>query len=438
MKTSSLLVASGLVLFSTLLMKASTAEVMPLASIGHTSAGSSSRADHCGGEPCDAVARGFRGFFDRQLDGLNANGRACADCHMPTDSFQLSPASVEARFQFLQWRRRWNPDADDPLFRPIDADDFRINGDNASDFSNLRQNGLVRITFPLPPNIRLIDPATNQPSSETEVDVWRAVPTVNDVALTGPDDGILWPRGPNERGGYQLDGRFGTLQEQALAALTNHAQIQSAPPQQLLDDLSSFQRVLFTNERVRALSNAVREGDACPARSRSPAHAARTTGKGRLRTRLRPVPRRARTIDATGDAQQPAGAGDSIPQHLRVNVHVRLTQAARFVFAQCSPQLARNARTYAIALSIDTPTPTGVLPAGTIVRRTSSDPGRALLTGFVGGAGSLRSRQGRLGEVRRARTSRHQQDGAVLPSTTAPPRSRRCSITTTCCSGARR
>ena len=144
--------------------------------IGHASAGSSSGPTHCGGEPCDAVARGFRAFFDRKLDGLFANGRACADCHMPTDSFQLSPASVEARFQLLQWRRRWNPDADDPLFRPIDADDFRTNGDNASDFSNLRQNGLVRITFTLPPNIRLIDPATNQPSSETEVDVWRGVP----------------------------------------------------------------------------------------------------------------------------------------------------------------------------------------------------------------------------------------------------------------------
>ena len=44
------------------------------------------------------------------------------------------------------------------------------------------------------------------------------------------------------------------------AALTNHAQIQSAPLQQILDDLSSFQRVLFTNARVRALSDAVREG----------------------------------------------------------------------------------------------------------------------------------------------------------------------------------
>ena len=46
----------------------------------------------------------------------------------------------------------------------------------------------------------------------------------------------------------------------------------------------------------------------------------------------------------------------------------------RFQFAPCPPRLARNARTYEITL-----------PNGTKVRRTSSDPGRALLTGFVGG-----------------------------------------------------
>ena len=115
----------------------------------------------CGGEPCDAVVRGLRAFFDRELDGLGANGRACADCHMATDHFQLSPADVEARFRLLELRRRGDPNADDPLFRPIDADDFRINGENASDFSNLRQNGLVRVTLPLPPNIKLVDPVTN-------------------------------------------------------------------------------------------------------------------------------------------------------------------------------------------------------------------------------------------------------------------------------------
>ena len=103
---------------------------------------------------------------------------------LTNSSFHL-PA-LETRFQLLQWRRRWNPNADDPLFRPIDADDFRTNGEHASDFSNLRQNGLVRISFPLPQFIRLIDPATNTTSSETFVDVWRAVPSVNDVALTDP------------------------------------------------------------------------------------------------------------------------------------------------------------------------------------------------------------------------------------------------------------
>jgi cytochrome c peroxidase len=46
----------------------------------------------------------------------------------------------------------------------------------------------------------------------------------------------------------------------------------------------------------------------------------------------------------------------------------------RFAFAPCPPRLARNARAYEIT-TVD----------GAKIRRTSSDPGRALLTGFVGG-----------------------------------------------------
>jgi hypothetical protein len=62
---------------------------------------------------------------------------------------------------------------------------------------------------------------------------------------------------------------------------------------------------------------------------------------------------------------------------------------ARYAFEACAPQLARNVRTYEIALSIATASPAGILPAGTRIRRTSSDPGRALVTGFVGGSGAL-------------------------------------------------
>jgi cytochrome c peroxidase len=334
----------------------------------------------CGGEPCAAVARGLRAFFDRELHGLGANGRACSDCHMATDSFQLSPASVEARFRLLQLRRRANPTADDPLFRPIDADDFRTNGDAATDFSNLRQNGLVRITFPLPPNIRLVDPVTNAASDETFVDVWRAVPSVNNVALTGPDESLpVWPRDPNPTGGYQLDARISTLQEQALSALTNHAQIQQAPAPQLLDDLSAFQRVLFTNHRVRALAEAMRDGAGTLPDPDPPLNELEQQGKA---------------VFVRACSQCHGGPSQSTPEVPVIRFHRIFSQCPRpidtatpprFVFAACPPSLARNVRTYEIVLSVATATPAGLLPAGTKVRRTSSDPGRALLTGFVGG-----------------------------------------------------
>src|SRR5205814_7387353 len=125
-------------------------------------------------------------------------------------------------YDALQQLRATDPGADDPLFRPVDADDFRENGDGASDFSNLVENGLVRVTMPLPRNVKLIDPATGQPSDATSVDLWRAVMPVLNVAITGPD-GVLpiWPpgaprppimgqdpNGPNRQGGYQHDARF--------------------------------------------------------------------------------------------------------------------------------------------------------------------------------------------------------------------------------------
>jgi cytochrome c peroxidase len=360
------------------------------AATGPASARSGDEPGRCGGEPCDAVLRGGLAFFDRHPDGLVGNGRACADCHMATDSFQLSPASVEARYRLLQWRRRYDPAADDPLFRPVDADDFRSHGDAAADFSNLRQNGLVRITFLLPPNIRLIDPATGAASLEGEVDVWRSVPSVNDVALTGGDAGILWQRGPNASGGYQLDARAATLQEQAHGAFINHAQVVDAMPQRLLDDLASFQRVLFTNHRVRALSDAIRDG---------------TVPLPDPDARLDARERQGKAVFERACGQCHGGPGQSTPQATPqappapvIRFHNIFSQCprpvdtaptARFAFAACPPQLARNIRTYEIALSVATPSPSGVLPAGTIVRRTSSDPGRALVTGFVGGAGAL-------------------------------------------------
>ena len=212
-------------------------------------------------------------------------------------------------------------------------------------------------------------PATNAASSETSVDVWRAVPSVFNVKLTGPDGAIPWPRGPNPTGGYQLDGRKATLQEQALGALEAHAQIANAPSQRLLDDLAAFQNVLFSSPRARLLADAVRNGVSPLPDVDPPLNALEAQGK---------------VVFTRACAQCHGGPGQSTIQapllarfhDIQVNCPrpVDTVVPARFTFVPCPPRLARNARTYVFTQ-----------PNGTVIRRTSSDPGRALLTGFVGG-----------------------------------------------------
>jgi cytochrome c peroxidase len=347
--TRSLLLLTGTAVFAAGLAAAGTAAQDPAARLG--------------------VVRGGHAFGDPNPAGLQSNGRSCADCHMPTQAFQLSPAAVEKRFRQLQEKRETQPDADDPLFRPIDADDFRVNGDAASDYTTLREHALVRITFPLPPNVRLIDPATNQPSAETSVDVWRSVPTINDVALTGASTSNPWARGPNVFGGYQLDARIATLQEQAAGALLNHAQVLTPAPPQLLDDLAAFQRAQFTNPRVRALAAALAEGAAELPDPDLPLDALETEGKA---------------VFQRACAHCHGGPSESNAVAPLVRFHDIVSQCprpvdpqGRFVFAACSPGLTRQARTYEITVGPNK------------IRRTSSDPGRALLTGFVGGPAPL-------------------------------------------------
>src|SRR5947209_20230714 len=106
---------------------------------------------------------------------------------MDSERFQLTPAAAQARFSKMT-----PTGVDDPLFRAIDADDFRSNGAAAHDFTNLTQNALVRVSIPLPANVKLLDcgaaipcPASARPTSETVADVWRAVPSILDVKITG-------------------------------------------------------------------------------------------------------------------------------------------------------------------------------------------------------------------------------------------------------------
>jgi cytochrome c peroxidase len=355
------------------------AAVVPNAGRGQTLEGNGAIELNCDETPCDAVARGRAAFNRRNLNQLGGNGRSCADCHMPADGFQLSPASARARFEALQAKREQDKNADDPLFRPVDADDFRINGDSAIDFSNLVENGLIRVTMSLPLNVKLIDPITGQPTDETTVDLWRAVMPIPNVAITGPD-GVLpiWPpgaprapimgqdpNGPNRQGGYQHDARFGTLQEQARGALIAHAQVSVEPPQRMLDDLAAFQQTLFSSPSVELLANAILSG---------------TTPFPDTDPELNEFEQQGKVVFNRACAQCHGGTlhpSGSTPEATIVRPIVRYHSIATACprpatdgYAPCPERLARNARTYRLTRA-----------DGTLQFFTTSDPGRLLLTG---------------------------------------------------------
>ncbi|MEP6653384.1 MAG: hypothetical protein ABJA82_08505 [Myxococcales bacterium] len=317
-------------------------------------------SQHRGDAP-GSIARGEALFHDRVLTGLGGNGRACSDCHMDSHSFQLSPSDVEARFNTMS-----STGVDDPLFRPIDADDFLTNGQSAGDYSNLRQNGLVRVRMSLPPNIKVVDPdscvtdgmpapcdtaTTYRLSAATFTDVWRAVPSVMNVSVSGSDPkGPVWPRGPNPQGGYQLDARVGTLADQARGALLHHAQVVTEPDTGMLDDIAAYESGLLADaepplDELEATGKAVFDR-ACGQCHGGPGMSTPITGPLGI----------ARFFDDLANCPRPIDA--VVP--------------ARWNLPACPPTLARNQQTYEITFA-----------DGFKMRKTSTDPGRALLSGFV-------------------------------------------------------
>lgn len=181
------------------------------------------------------VIEGAKNFF---LPFPGGNGRSCATCHNPGDGFSLSPETVEARWQHLQQARQIDPDADDPLFRSIDADD------DGQDFTLLRTRALVKVRVPLPTRVRLTDDPT-----ATHVTLSRAVPPLNMLKHTAP---------------YQQDRTAATLEAQALAAVNAHMEPTVQPTAEFLDTVAEFQRHIFSSPKVRKLSEAIDRGEPIP------------------------------------------------------------------------------------------------------------------------------------------------------------------------------
>ncbi len=240
--------------------------------------------------------------------------------------------------------------------------------------------------MPLPSNVKLIDPATGQPSDETSVDLWRAVMPVPNVAITGPDNlspiwppgaprtsiGGLDPNGPNRQGGYQHDARFATLQEQARGALLAHAQVKVEPPVRMLDDLAAFQQTLFSSHRVRTLADAILSG---------------STTFPEPDPELNELEQHGKQIFIRACAQCHGGTlrpTTSTPDATLVrpivryhNIQTACPRPATDGFTPCPDRISRNARTYQVTL------------ANGATTFTTDDPGRLLLTGQIADLGML-------------------------------------------------
>ncbi|WP_338867839.1 cytochrome-c peroxidase [Myxococcus stipitatus] len=163
----------------------------------------------------------------------NTNGRSCATCHVLEDSTALRPEHVQARFAS-------NPN--DVLFNRIDADDP---GAAVPTYEHLKK-GLVRVVIPLPANMDVIDTQGQVITSpDRKIAVWRGVPSIQDVALTGPL--------------FQLDGRESNLEDQAQSAITSHSEGGPVPRAQLRQ-VAEFQRREFTSARASFVAGLMEHG----------------------------------------------------------------------------------------------------------------------------------------------------------------------------------
>ena len=138
---------------------------------------------------------------------FGGNGRTCETCHSRSTG-TLSPDDV---------RERLTKDPNDPLFLHDGLDD------GVSGTSRIAEHATIRIVRPLPPNIRIAE----DPSA-TSVVLLRGIPgTINTPAL---DPALMY------------DLRAGTLADQALGAIHDHAQNTVEPTQEQLALIAEFQR----------------------------------------------------------------------------------------------------------------------------------------------------------------------------------------------------
>jgi hypothetical protein len=193
------------------------------------------------------------GRIDNQgafFQSLGTNGRSCSTCHVASEAMSISASGIQRRFMETRGR--------DPLFAPVDgANCPTAQQGSAVDHSLLLQHGLIRIFLKLPanPGIQIVlvrdpygcalttDPGDGQPI----VSVYRRpLPTTNLGFLsTLMFDGRETIEPLNVHATFPANLRT-DLTQQAIDAITIHAQATQAPTAAQLTDILQFELGLYT------------------------------------------------------------------------------------------------------------------------------------------------------------------------------------------------
>lgn len=191
-----------------------------LAVILLVSPGITTASDSVGAGLNAADLREGRRLFEKETFG--GNGRTCQTCHSPANG-TLTLRQIEKRYAL---------DPDDPLFRGDGSDDGAGNG-----VSRILAEGTIRVTLPLPPNVRLAD----DPEART-VTLHRGIPSTIDTPALDP---VL-----------MYDGRAPNLVEQARSAIRDHAAAARVPTERELNLIEAFQKTtrFFSSEKLRRFS----------------------------------------------------------------------------------------------------------------------------------------------------------------------------------------
>jgi cytochrome c peroxidase len=196
------------------------------------------------------------------FQSLGTNGRTCATCHVASQSMSLSATGIQLRF--VQTRGH------DPLFAAVDgANCPNARSGNPADHSLLLSHGLIRVFLPLPVNAQFTVSVVHDPygcamvpgtgGGQPVLSVYRRpLPTTNlnflsTIMFDGRETHALLNNEQSFPANLNTD-----LTQQALDAITIHAQAAQSPTATQLADIVRFELGLFSAQVYDAGAGALK------------------------------------------------------------------------------------------------------------------------------------------------------------------------------------